>query len=255
MTTIPADDPEFREPGSKPGRRRGLRVVEVFSALCVLGLLVALFLPATRTARPAARWMQCVNNLRQIALALHLYEQDYKVLPPAYTTDAIGRPLHSWRTLILPYLEQRELYQTIDLSKPWNDPANAKALETSLYCFHCPAVTGPGNMTTYLAIVAPEGCFHLKKPRDLAEITDAHGSTLLVIEAAEGHAVPWMTPTDASESVVLGIGMDGKLHHAGGTNGCFVDGSVRFLSESTPAEVLRAMVTISGNENEVIQDQ
>ena len=45
----------------------------------------------------------CVNNLKQIALALHNYEEVYKVLPPAYTVDAQGRPLHSWRTLILPY--------------------------------------------------------------------------------------------------------------------------------------------------------
>ena len=80
-------------------------------------------------------------------------------LPPAYTVDAKGRPLHSWRTLILPYLEQEPLYQTIDLSKPWNDPANAKALETSLPVFRCPEAVGPQNTTTYLAIVAPNGCF------------------------------------------------------------------------------------------------
>ena len=75
------------------------------------------------------------NNLKQIALALLNYEQAHHALPPAYTVDAQGRPLHSWRTLILPYLDQESLYQTIDLSKPWNDPANAKALETSLPFF------------------------------------------------------------------------------------------------------------------------
>ncbi len=94
-------------------------------------------------------------------------------MPPAYTVDAKGRPLHSWRTLILPYLEQEPLYQMIDLSKPWNDPANAKALETSLPVFRCPEAVGPRNTTTYLAIVGPNGCLIPKESRRLAEITDA----------------------------------------------------------------------------------
>src|SRR5918997_1599426 len=91
-----------------------------------------------RSSRPAGRRIRCLNNLKQIVLALHNYEQAHKALPPAYTVDATGRPLHSWRTLILPYLEQEPLYRAIDLSKPWNDPANARALETTLLVFGCP---------------------------------------------------------------------------------------------------------------------
>ena len=137
--------------------------------------------------------------------------------------------MHSWRTLILPYLEQEPLYRTIDLSKPWNDPANAKALETSLPIFRCPEAAGPPNTTTYLAIAAPDGCFLPGQPRRLAEITDAHESTLMVIEAGEENAVPWMAPVDADESLVMSLGPTTKLHHAGGMNACFVDGHVRFL--------------------------
>ena len=76
------------------------------------------------------------------------YEQAYNALPPAYTVDANGRPLHSWRTLILPYLEQESLYQTIDLSKPWNDPANARAVETAFPSFD--ALRRPGRRTRRL---------------------------------------------------------------------------------------------------------
>ena len=178
----------------------------------------------------------------------------YKALPPAYTVDANGRPLHSWRTLILPYLEQEPLYQTIDLSKPWNDPANAKASETVLPVFRCPEAVGPQNTTTYLAIVAPNGCLIPKESRRLAEITDAHGSTLMVIEAGEENAVPWMAPVDADESLVMSLGPTTKLHHAGGMNACFVDGSVRFLKASTPAAVRRALMSISGNDDEVANE-
>ena len=121
------NDPEFNEAIPKKSAGRGLRLVQVLMALGTIVLLIALLLPAVRTAGPAARRAQCTNNLKQIALALHNYEQEHKALPPAYTVDATGRPLHSWRTLILPYLEQESLYRSIDLSKPWDDRSNAKA--------------------------------------------------------------------------------------------------------------------------------
>src|SRR5262249_54869484 len=180
--------------------------------VAIIAVLIALLLPAIRSARPAARRAQCTNNLKQIALALRNYEQHYKALPTAYTVDANGRPLHSWRTLILPFLVQEPLYRTIDLSKPWNDPANARALGTSLPVFHCPESVSPQNTTTYLATAAPNGCLIPKQPRRLAEITDAHESTLIVIEAGEENAVPWMAPVDADELLVLSLGLTTRLH-------------------------------------------
>jgi prepilin-type N-terminal cleavage/methylation domain-containing protein/prepilin-type processing-associated H-X9-DG protein len=238
----------------KPRSTRGFTLIELLVVVIILVVLIALLLPAVRTSGPAARRVQCVNNLKQIALALHNYEQANNALPPAYTVDANGKPLHSWRTLILPYLEQEPLYRTIDLSKPWNDPANAKALETSLAVFRCPEAAGPQNTTTYLAIAAPNGCFIPNSPRHLAEITDAHASTLMVIEAGEENAVPWMAPVDADESLVMSLGPSTKLHHAGGMNACFVDGRVRFLKANTPATVRRALMSISGNDD-VASDQ
>ena len=92
--------------------------------LACIGILVGLLLPAVQAAREAARRMQCSNNMKQIALAMHNYEAVYKAFPPAYTTDANGQPLHSWRTLLLPYMEQQALYSQIDLNKPWDDPVN-----------------------------------------------------------------------------------------------------------------------------------
>ncbi len=193
------NDPEFNDaiPKKSPGPR--FTLVKLLAVLGIIAFLIMLLLPATRSARPAARRAQCTNNLKQIALALHNYEYAYQALPPAHTVDPQGRPLHSWRTLILPYLEQEPLYRTIDLSKPWNDPVNAKALETFLPVFQCPEVAGPPNTTTYLAITAPNGCFMPKESRRLAEIKDAHESTLMVIEAGKEYAVPWMAPVDADE--------------------------------------------------------
>ncbi len=249
MSAYFQNDPEFNVAVPKPGSRRRFRLVELLAILGIIAVLIVLLLPASRSAGPAARRAHCTNNLKQIALALSNYEQVYQALPPAYTVDAQGRPLHSWRTLILPYLEQEPLYQSIDLSKPWNDPANAKAQETFVPLFWCPGAAGPRNTTTYLANAAPNGCLIPKEPRRLAEITDSHHSTLMVIEAGEENAVPWMAPVDADESLVMSLGPTTKLLHAGGMNAGFVDGSVRFLKTSIPARVRRALISISGNDS------
>jgi type II secretory pathway pseudopilin PulG len=242
------NDPDFNDAVKKPRPRRRSRLVEIVVVVGIILMLIALMLPAVRTAGPAAMRAQCTNNLKQIALALNNYEQAHKAFPPAYTVDANGRPLHSWRTLILPYLEQAALYQTIDLSKPWNDPVNAKALETEVPVFHCPVEAGRRNTTTYLGIVAPNSFFMPMEFRRLAEITDGMGSTLMVIEAGEANAVPWMAPQDVGEGLVMSLGPTTKLHHAGGMNACCVDGSVHFVKASTPANVRRALLSISGND-------
>jgi hypothetical protein len=70
----------------------------------------------------------------------------------------------------------------------------------------------------------------------------------MVIEAGEENAVPWMAPVDADESVVLGFGPKSMLHHEGGTNSSFANGSVQFLKESIAAPVRRALMTVAGKE-------
>ncbi len=86
-------------PGAK--NRAGLTLVEFLVVFGIIIVLVALLLPGVRRGVPkAARRTQCKNNLKQISLALHNYHDEYQAFPPAYTMDADGQPLHSWRTLI-----------------------------------------------------------------------------------------------------------------------------------------------------------
>jgi prepilin-type processing-associated H-X9-DG protein len=242
------NDPEFSDSISRPKAWRRFRLVEIITVVGILGILIGLLMPATRTARPAGRRAQCESNLHDIEFALLEYERVHGALPPAYTVDSNGRPLHSWRTLILPYLEQDELYKTIDLSKPWNDPANAKALETPVGIFRCPETSAAKNSTTYLALVGTNACLLPTKPRRLAEITDSPSSTLMLIEAGDENAVPWMEPTDADESLLLNLWRSSKLHHQSGTNAGFVDGAVRYLTAGIPADVWRAILSISGGD-------
>jgi prepilin-type processing-associated H-X9-DG protein len=196
-----------------------------------------------------------MNNLKQIALALRFYEEAHHALPPAYTTDANGKPLHSWRTLILPFMEEQRLYESIDLTKPSDDPANAKAFKTIISAYQCPSgIRDPDNRTTYLAVLTPNSCFRATEPRSLSDITDDASQTLMVIEVDEEHAVPWMSPVDADENVVLGLELPkSRTAHPGGVQAAFVDGSVQFLPFDMPATVRRALISIAGNDKAEVE--
>lgn len=216
--------------------RRGLSIVEILVVLAILGLIIVLFMPATRTARPAAYRTQCRNQLKMIALALHNYADKWESFPPAYTVDEEGRPLHSWRTLILPYMERQALYETIDLSKPWDDPANREAYETVISNFRCPASDIPKTDTTYLAVITPGGPLHPEEPGTPAQFDPNSANRLMVIEVDLEYAVHWMQPIDVDEKWVLNFGPESKLAHAGVVSAVFVDGTGRSLSAKASAE-------------------
>ena len=225
-------------------KRRRFPFLLVFGGIGTLALLVFLMLPMTRNARPAAYRTQCKNNLKQIGLALHNYHDVYGTLPPAFTVDANGKPLHSWRTLILPFCEQRALYDSIDLSKPWNDPVNKKAFETDLSCFRCPSTDLSPGYTNYMAVTADGGCFGGEAPRSFAEITDGTLNTLMVVEVSLEDSVHWMAPVDAGEPLASLM----RSAHMGGAQVLLVDCSVRFVSENTDSQVVSALISVAGGE-------
>lgn len=150
-----SDNP-YERPGYPGGLSRAVHNILWGTVIVVCGGLVFLLLlslPFGRMSRGSAYRSQCRNNLKQIALALHNYADVHQVLPPAYTVDGKVRPLHRWRTLILPYLHEKKLYDSIDLSEPWDDPAHADAHRTDPYCFRCPATDIPDGHTTYAGLV------------------------------------------------------------------------------------------------------
>ena len=252
MSVNPYDSPKTRgQPPEPPPAKRGFRLLELLAVVGVIGLLIALLLPAVRTSGEAARRSQCSGHLKQIAVALWNYEAEYHCFPPAYTVDAAGKPLHSWRTLILPYLEQRALYEKIDLSKPWDDPANQTARETRVSVYQCPSADVAAGQTTYLAVVSPGSCLRPAEPRPLAEISDDHNQTLVAIEVVPEHTVYWMSPKDASEPVVVSFASAGQLPHPGGAQALCVSGQVRFLSQSIKPATLRALISVAGDDDQV----
>lgn len=145
---------------------------ELASVVGIIGLLVVLLLPAIQTANGCRRH-PCTNNLKQIALALYNYHDAYGCYPPAYVTDSTGKPVHSWRILILPYLEQQRLYNSYDFSEPWDGPNNIKLAAQMPRIFACDGVTTNGKgLTSYLAITGEGTAFPGAGSTKMADILD-----------------------------------------------------------------------------------
>jgi prepilin-type processing-associated H-X9-DG protein len=243
--------------GAPPSRKNSGLVIGLIAAavaipmlLICMGVLVALLLPAVQAAREAARRVKCSNNLMQIAIAMHNYHETYKAFPPAYTTDLNGRPLHSWRTLLLPYIEQQALYSNIDLSKPWDDPVNLPMASIVVPTYTCPSLsTASPEMTTYQVVVDPSGIFTGPASCPISTIVDGTSNTLLVVEVDSANVVSWMSPQDTDLPTFLGRGRAGRSPHPRGRNVVLADGSVRFLSDTMDTVTARGVVSKAGGES------
>jgi len=226
-----------------------MKPLKIFGVILLVVFGMALMLvPAVRSAREATRRIQCNGRLRQLALAVLSYHHHYNVFPPACTVDENGNPLHSWRTLILPFLDQQKLYEAIDLSKPWNDPVNAVANTAVFDVYRCPSTDLEATRTTYMAVVTPESVMRPIQSCKLEEIIDGISNTLLLVEVSSEKAVHWMSPVDADEQALQTQKGKTTLAHPGIRNGALVDGSVWFLRESLPSEQIHALITVDGNE-------
>jgi len=118
--------------------RRGFTLVELLVVIAIIGILVSLLLPAVQSAREAARRMQCTNNMKQIGLAMHQYHDVSKRFPYAVTTCCTP-PGGTWVILIMPYMDQQNLYDQFDLSKTMKDPVHTQAVQVPINTLICPS--------------------------------------------------------------------------------------------------------------------
>lgn len=161
--------------------RDGFTLVELLVVIAIIGVLIALLLPAVQAAREAARRAQCVNNLKQIGLAMHNFESARKVLPAGYLSDRQTDPAADavtwdagpgwgWGAILLPYLEQASISSQAPLDRPIWEVAHAPLIRTTIPLFLCPSVTG-GN-DPYL--VADESGSPLLKAGREIEVARSH---------------------------------------------------------------------------------
>jgi hypothetical protein len=241
----------------KPPRKRRLRdwVGNFAVAFAIVGALVALLIPAVMSAREAARRAQCMCNFCGIVLALRQYHDAYDTLPPAYVAGPDGQPMHSWRVLVLPYLDQA-LYDQYKLSEPWNGPNNIKLLERMPRTFACPSrhdgESSPTSLTSYVAITGPNTIFPDRGTAKFADVTDKLHNTLIVVEVSNLD-IPWTAPQDLElRTMSLRVndrkrpGISSK--HPGGANVSCGDSKCYFMREEISPGNLKALITIAGGE-------
>ncbi|NUQ63300.1 MAG: DUF1559 domain-containing protein [Pirellulales bacterium] len=239
-----------------------LKLAEILVVFAVIGILIALLLPATQSAREAARRSQCSNNLKQISLALHNYHDTFGQFPPA----AIGPHnvprdrQFSWMVAILPFLEQQSLYERLRLDLPWDHPHNAAVLQMAPAVLFCPSDPTPSATlegfpkTSYVAVTGTDstlgsgstrGVIGLDRGLRLDEITDGASNTIMAAEVTDGG--PWFAGgVGTARRIDDWIEKKTWSRHPGGGNFVFADASVRFMHETTDPQNLRHMATAQG---------
>jgi Protein of unknown function (DUF1559) len=216
-----------------------------FGTAAVAGSMMA---PAIGKLKDAATRMRSANNLKQIGLALHNYDAANNTLPPAAVVDKKGKPMLSWRVMILPYIDQEELYKQFHLDEPWDSDHNKKLIEKMPPTYALPVKGSKPGHTNYRVFVGNGAMWDWIQGTTFAQITDGLSNTWMVVEAEEG--VPWTKPDELEFDPKQDLPKLGKAFQ-GGFNVLYGDGSVHFY-KSVPKSA-KAMITKAGGE--VIVDE
>jgi hypothetical protein len=226
----------------------------------ILLCLVCCLLPGIKEARDGEGWVCSQSSLRQIGLALIQYHDMFHCLPPAVVTAKDGKSLYSWRVLLLPFLEEKQLYDRFNLEEPWDSPHNRPLADVLPYCY-APRMVGfprtePGQ-THYQVLVGPGTAFE-RPGLTFKDFSDGPANTILVVEAAE--AVPWSQPLDLPYDPDVPLPRLGGLftrtsrimsypvYYRSGFNAVFGDGTTRFVGNQVGAQTIRSLITRNGGE-------
>jgi prepilin-type N-terminal cleavage/methylation domain-containing protein len=194
--------------------RDAFTLVELLIVIAIIGVLVALLLPAVQACREAARRTSCTNNLRQQILAMHNYESGHRLYPPgtiAATGPVVNQPNgfhHNWIVQLLPFLEERNAWDAIDKSVSVYHANNAAVARHRIGVLRCPSTPAPLGTLCYAGVhddrekpidAHDHGVFFLNSQLNYFQIEDGTSHTVFVGEKIpDGTELGWMSGTRAS---------------------------------------------------------
>lgn len=250
MVTVPSTSVARNSSAREtPGHFRPAGGLIGIIAILVIGAVMAmLFMSALSAHHHAAyRRAQSLNNLKQIVLALLNYETVHRTLPPAYIADENGRPMHSWRVLILPYLDEQGLYDQYRFDEPWDGPHNRLMQERMPAVFADPRSDEEPNICTNYAVITGEGTmFPGATAIKLRDILDGPSDVIAVASIGESDII-WTEPRDLefdrmsfkiNDPDFPGI-KDVSLEDAPVV---FGDGRARGLKPGTPEDEIKSLI-------------
>lgn len=199
--------------------------------------------------RPTLDASRANNNLKKISLAMHLYSNaSNDSFPPGASRDKAGKKLLSWRVLVLPYLDQKDLYDQFHLDEPWDSEHNRKLIPMMPATFAAPQLSKAARAqgkTTYLAVAGATGVFGQPQGVQLRDIIDGTSNTMLVVDVKDQNAVVWTKPEDwvPDEKKPLNALIG---HYPEGFLALFADGVVHLIMENTDMRTLNAYISYKG---------
>lgn len=227
---------EFTEQaGAGPAVRVSLRACFGIMFLLALGLGGAIWGTKLWTAWPGPHWSDaCRSNLRRIGLAVLTYHERYGSFPPAYVSDRDGKPMHSWRVLLLPFLDEQQLYAQYDLNQPWNAPHSIQLATRMPAVYGCRWDDGPlVGHTSYVAVVGAGTAWPGSASTQIAQLQAGTSNTGLFVEFQES-GIPWLEPRDLPLTELSRLRTpppaQARQHCRSGTNVVMADGSIIYVS-------------------------
>ena len=255
---------------SKVRKSAGFTLIELLVVIAIIAILIGLLLPAVQKVREAAARSKCSNNLKQLGLAFHMYQDSNGALPTGWVTSntVMPSPGWSWAIIILPYVEQGPLYNQInpDVAIPGGAPTANALLQTPLSVYRCPSDPGQSvnsvlnnyGMNNYVVnreVVGPDAS-NRPAPMKVERITDGSSNTIMLgerdsirnigavwvrasatsasFEGRPGRGINIPNPNPLSTGDCTRLGFNSQ--HPGGVMFAFGDGSIRFLRNSVPAD-------------------
>lgn len=229
--------------------------------IAVVLFLAALLFPAIQSARESARRTCCLCDLKNLGLAMWSYKESHGRFPPASYIGVPGDPSHSWRVLLLPGINEDELYRQYHFTEPWDGSSNREiaaklriGVSGSFPVYHCASDFQGGPLDTSYVMIVGKGMVSTGADSASAEqINDGLSQTILVAEMSAS-GIPWMAPCDLpfdqmSFSINALTSPCIRSAHPGTANVMTCDGAVFSLPETTDPELIKALLTIAGGED------
>jgi Protein of unknown function (DUF1559) len=235
-------------------RMLALRIVGLTLGIVVFSVIMLYgFWPTFKGLKARRDAIACMNNLQLIAKALNAYAADHGTYPTPVVTDATGKPLYSWRVLLLPYIGEANLYANFKLNEPWDSPANSLLIAQCPDVYISPGSTSKGSFANYVLITGAGTIFPPTGPLKPAQINDGLDRTLLVVET-DNPTNDWAMPFDIditksnSRVGTSGVSTIGGTHSEGAA-AVFANEEPAWLSIDLPAAIVDASISPNGNES------